>query len=563
MSTSTFKYTLIVNLFCLCIIAQAQDKTNPQQPVPTNGTPAPASGTLIEEIEIVRPYKPVLADAVKIRRNPDLKNEAPFKPVLRYNIIDKKLNLNSNIKELEAQKVAEEQQNVQNHNYVKIGAGNFNTALGEVYVNTGNDEALQTGAFFRHISQQGSLDKQQFSNQELGVFGRSITDDFALSGKLIYDRKSSFYYGFDPVAAAPIDMSKQRFSNLAVEGEIISNYSESSSFDYSANLSAYQFSNIDDARESSVLLKTYLNKEINKLNLGLNASADFTTTKDIAYKIGNNILRANPYLKIKSNSFELNIGANIVQEFGSTSRLNIFPAISAELPIIPGYASLFAGVNGDVLKGTLKDLATENPFLSKNIGIQNTLEKMNVYAGIKGNASAEFGYKVMAWYKTMEDFQLFINNPALINRFDAIYDKGQSEIFGIEGEVNLRASDVITLSGKAQIFNYKLATETDAWFKPNLRVTSNARAQVNQKVFIDAELLFQSESLARLNAPGGGFAYRTVKSFIDLSAGAEYSVNKNIGVYIRANNMLGQSYQRYLYYPKLGLTLLGGVNYKF
>lgn len=562
MSTSIFKYTLIVNLFCLCVLAQAQDKKNPQQQTPAAGTPAPAS-TLLEEIEVVRPYKPVLADAVKIRRNPDLENEVPFKPALSYNIIDKKLNLNSNIKELQAQRMADEQQHILNHNYVKIGAGNFNTALGEIYVNTGNDEALQTGAFFKHVSQQGSLDKQQFSNQELGVFGRSISDDFALSGKLIYDRKSTYFYGFDPLVAAPADMSKQRFSNIAAEGEIISNYSKSSSFDYSANVSAYQFSNIDDARESSVLVKTYLNKEISKFNLGLNASADLTTTKDIAYKIGNNILRANPYLKIKSNSFELNIGANIIQEFGTNSRLNIFPAVSAELPIIPGYASLFAGVNGDVLKTSLKDLASENPFLSKNIGIQNSLEKMNVYAGIKGNASAEFGYKVMAWYKTMEDFQLFVNNPALINRFDVIYDKGQSEIFGLEAEISLRASDILSLSGKAQIFDYKLATETEAWFKPSLRLISNAKAQINQKVFIDAELLFQGESLARVNAAGGTFANKTMKGFIDLSAGAEYKVNKNIGVYIRANNLTGQSYQRYLYYPKLGLTVLGGVNYTF
>ena len=559
MSTSIFKYTIIVNLFCLSVLAQAQDKKDQPQTNP----PASASGTLIEEIEVIRPYKPVLADAVKIRRNPDLKNDTPFKPALRYNIIDKKLNLNTNIKELEAQKMADEQPSVLNHNYVKIGAGNFNTALGEVYLNTSDDEALQTGAFFKHVSQQGSLDKQQFSNQELGIFGRSISDNFALSGKLMYDRKSTFFYGFDPVSSVPADMSKQRFSNIAAEGEIVSNYSESSSFDYSAHLSAYQFSNIDDARESSVLFKTYLNKEISKFNLGLNASADFTATKDIAYKIGNNILKANPYLKIKSNSFELNIGANIVQEFGTKSRLNIFPAVSAELPIIPGYASLFAGVNGDVLKGTLKDLASENPFLSKNIGIQNSLEKINIYAGIKGNASAEFGYKVMAWYKTMEDLQLFVNDPTSINRFNAIYDNGESEIFGLEAEINLRASDVVTLSGKAQVFDYKLASETEAWFKPNLRLISNARAQINQKVFIDAELLFQGESLARLNAAGGAFAYKTMKAFIDLSAGAEYSVNKNIGVYIRANNLTGQSFQRYLYYPRLGLTVLGGVNYKF
>ncbi|MFA6946042.1 MAG: TonB-dependent receptor [Pedobacter sp.] len=559
MNTPAFKYTLLFSLFCLSVLVKAQDKKDQNQPNPAN----PAGGTLLEEIEVVRPYKPVLADAVKIRRNPDLNNTAPYKPAQSYSIIDKKLDLNSNIKELQAQKMADEQQAVLNNNYVKIGAGNFNTALGEVYVNTGRDEALQSGAFFKHISQQGSLDKQQFSNQEFGLFGRSITDTYALSGRLIYDRKSTNFYGFNPLSAAPADMNKQRFSTIGAEGELVNKFAESSVFNYSANVNAYQFSNIDDARESSVLLSGSLIKEISKFSLGLNAAADFTSTKDISYKTGNNILRANPYIKLRGSSFELNLGVNIVQEFGTKGRLNIFPAISVELPVIPGYAVLFGGLNGDVLKTSLKDLASENPYLSKNIAIQNSLEKMNVYAGIKGNASAEFGYKVMAWYKTMDDLQLFVNNPSLINRFDAVYDNGKSNIFGIEGEITVKASDILSLSGKAQIFEYTMATEKEAWFKPRIRLISNARTQINQKVYIDAELLFQGETYARLNGSGGTFTSQAIKGFIDLSAGAEYKVNNNIGVYLRANNLTGQSYQRYLYYPKLGMTILGGVNYRF
>lgn len=556
MNIPSFKYTLIVSLFCLSLTAAAQDKKN-------ETPPNPQTGTLIDEIEVIRPYKPVLADAVKIRRNPDLNNTKPFKPVLSYTIIDKKLDLNSNIKELQAQKMSDEREAVLSNNYVKIGAGNFNTALGEVYVNTGRDEALQAGAYFRHLSQQGNLDKQQFSNQEAGVFGRSVAEAYSLSGRLTYDRRSTFFYGFDPVSSTPADKNRQRFSTIAAEGEVMNNYSEASRFNYAASIKAYQFSNIDDARESSFLISGSINKEIKLLNFGLNASADLTSTKDLSYKVGNNLLRANPYVRFQSSGFELNLGVNIVQEFGTKGRLNIFPAVSAEFPVVTGYAILFGGVNGDVLKTSLKDLASENPFMSKNIAIQNSVEKMNVYAGVKGNAGAEFGYKIMAYYKTIDNLQLFVNNPILINRFDAIYDNGNSKIFGLEGEMNVKASDVLNISGKAQIFNYDLATEKEAWFKPTLRLISNARAQINQKLFLDAELLFQGESYARLNGTAGSYTSRTLKGFLDLSAGAEYKINNKTGVYLRANNLTGQSYQKYLFYPKLGLTVLGGINYSF
>ena len=73
----------------------AQDKPAEKKPEP--------SGTLSEEIEVVRPYKPVLANAAKIRRNPDLTTAPIFKPVLSYQILDRKLELNTDIRQLQYQ----------------------------------------------------------------------------------------------------------------------------------------------------------------------------------------------------------------------------------------------------------------------------------------------------------------------------------------------------------------------------------------------------------------------------------------------------------------------------
>ena len=553
------KYTLLISFVYLSVAAQAQDKKDtPATPGTTTGTT-----TITDEIEVVRPYKPVLADAVKIRRNPDMDNTKPFKPVLSYSIVDKKLELNSNIKELQAQKMQDEQGRILNNNFVKIGAGTFNTANGEIYINNGQDQALQTGAYFKHLSQQGSLEKQQFSNQTLGIFGRSINDSFTLSGKLGYDRKSTFFYGFDPASSIPVDKSKQRFGIIEANGEIAGNYSESSTVDYRAGIRLYQFSDINSARESSVLLNAQISKKVSLAYLGLNASADFTNSKDSAYKLGNHLLRANPFVRFKKDNYDIHIGANIVQEFGTSARMNIFPAVSADFSVIPGYAVLFGGLNGDVLKTSLKELSVENPFINKNLNLKNSVEKINAYAGIKGNTGAPFGYKIMAYYKSIEDMQLFVNNPTEINRFDLTYDNGKSTVVGIEGELDVKATDVLTIGGKAQIFKYDMASEAEAWFKPTFRVSSNASLQLNKKVFLDGELLFQGETPTRIAGPAGSFTIGSLKSFIDLSAGAEYRVNDKIGIYLRANNLTAQTYQRYLYYPKLGLTIFGGFNYSF
>ena len=91
MNSSIIKYTLALHFLVSSTGAFAQDKKDIKQPAGQDKKQDPPKGAITEEIEVVRPYKPVLADAVKIRRNPDLEENRPFKPVLSYTIQDKKL----------------------------------------------------------------------------------------------------------------------------------------------------------------------------------------------------------------------------------------------------------------------------------------------------------------------------------------------------------------------------------------------------------------------------------------------------------------------------------------
>ena len=55
----------------------------------------------LDSFDIVRDYRPILADAVKIRRSPDMSNKREYMPKLNYgNVPDKKLDINTGLKEL-------------------------------------------------------------------------------------------------------------------------------------------------------------------------------------------------------------------------------------------------------------------------------------------------------------------------------------------------------------------------------------------------------------------------------------------------------------------------------
>ncbi|HEY1025826.1 MAG TPA: hypothetical protein VGE26_11720 [Sphingobacteriaceae bacterium] len=550
------KYTLTVNLAFLAATVFGQEKKAEPQAV-------------TEEIEVVRPYKPVLADAVKIRRSPDLNTNEPFKPSLSYNILDKKLELNTDIRELKAQKLADEKPALLRNHYAKVGVGNLNTGLAEIYLNTGDDEALQAGFFAKHLSQSGGdLSKQQLSNQQFGLFGRSIADNLTYAGRLTFDRRSTYFYGLNSALPAPsADPGKQRFNTLEAEGELYNNYSEASDkLNYGLKLNGYMFGNISEGRENSLALTGYFNKAFNNFNFGFNASADFTGAKDELYSLGNHILRGNPYVKFRGNGFLLNVGLNIANEFGDRNRTNVFPSASIEVPIATEYAIIFGGVKGDVVKTSLKELTYENPFLDNNIALMNAVEKTNVYGGIKGNAGSGFGFRMMAYLKKTDNMPLFVNNPGTPSRFLMTYDGGESKVAGIEGELSIKASDVFTLTGKAQANHYDMATEEEAWFKPGLKVSGTGRLQVNKKLGFDAEVVYNGDSYAKVIDPlssSQANEISRVKSFIDLSAGGEYRINNKLGTYLRVNNIFGTQYQQYLYYPKFGTNIFAGFNYSF
>lgn len=531
--------------------------------------------TIAEEIEVVRPYKPVLAEAVKLRRSPDLNDVKTYKAKFNYGLTDRRLELNSDINKLQAQQVAEERKSVLVNNYVKAALGTSASTLAEAYINIGRDEALQAGGFFRHFGQEGKLNGQKFNQQEFSVFGRSIADQFTLSGRVNYQRNGLYFYGQDKnnsfLNATP---EKQAFNFFEAEGEIASKYTtDENALSYAAKVNGYVWGDRFNAKENSVVLNGYLNKRISSFNLGLATSLEMGKTKDLALSVNNNLLKLNPYIRLQANGIKINAGINFVQEFGSFSETRIFPAITADFTLIPDYLQLFGELKGDVNRNSLKQLTDENPFLTDNIEIQNTIEKLSVTGGIKGTGGPGFGYKVKVYHKELEQLPLFVNNFNAPNQFDVIYDFGTTKLLGLEGELSVQVSNSLKWTGKVNLENYKSATETESWFKPQLRVSSNLLYNFNDKLSFNAAVALQNDSKAKLYTAQPDAPYvipnranesvLNVKGFVDFGVGAAYKINNKFSVFVKANNLLNNTNGRFLYYQPVGVNAFGGLTYSF
>lgn len=579
MKLSKLIYTTAFLLTAGTLTLQAQDKKTTdkktEKKTEKKAEERPDEKAVSEEIEVVRPYKPILAEAVKLRRSPDLNDVKTYKARFNYSLTDRKLELNSDINKLYAQEVASEKQTEIINNYVKGGLGSSGTILGEAYINMGRDEALQAGGFFRHFSQEGNLKNQKFNQQQFSVFGRSIGDQVTLSGRVNYERKGLYFYGYDE--SNPLrnpDPARQSFNFIEAEGEVVNKYNaDEDALSYAAKINGYVWGDQLSAKESSVVINGYLNKRISSFNLGLASSVEFGNTKDVLTSVKNNIFRLNPYIRLQTNGVKITAGINYVQEFGTVSAGRIFPAVTADFTLIPDYLQIFAEVKGDVNRNSMKELTDENPFLNSNILIKNSIEKLSFSAGIKGTGGPGFGYKARVYRKEITDMPLFVNNYTDFNKFDVIYDFGNMKLLGLEGELSVQVSDQLKWTGKINLEDYKPSSEQYSWFKPQLRISSNLLYNITDKIGFNASVAIQDASNAKVytSAPANPYlipnpAFETVtniKGYVDLGIGATYKINTRFAAFAKANNLLNTKYSRYLYYQAIGVNVFGGITYSF
>jgi len=531
--------------------------------------PEKNGGSLSEEIVVTTAYKPVLADAVKIRRNPDLEDKTPFKAPLSYKPIDKRLELNSNIKQMDAMKMPAELDSTLYNNYVRAGLGSLKTTFGELYINNGRDAALQTGAYFKHFAQQGNLYKQKQSKDEVAVFGKSIGNVNSLSGRIMYNRLGSNFYGYDTYnPPTTLDVAKQHFSTLGAEGELVKNYKDvPNDFTYALKAKGYLFSDAFHARENNLVLSGFINQTIKQFYTGLNASIDVSTQKDSPYSLSNNLVRLNPYLKFQGENYKIDAGVNIVSEFGFSSRFFIFPAAKLEFQVIPKYVRLFAEAKGDVNRSSLRDFFEINPFLGQNLTIKNSVDQLDLAAGLKGMLAPGLGFKATFFRNDVKNLPLMLSNFNFANgynRFTVVYDDGRAKISGFTGELDYKASDDVDVFGKIEFRDYKLATEAQPWNLPKFILTAGTNLHITDKISLNGTLLLRGDAKDKTTTATSTDALLVnIKSFADINAGAQYKVNNRIGIFLQVNNLLATGYQNWLYYPNYGFNIFGGVSYGF
>ncbi|MCB9284392.1 MAG: hypothetical protein H6563_09990 [Lewinellaceae bacterium] len=518
-----------------------------------------------ENVTVLKNFEAQLLDAERINVDPTLPAPDTVRSEQVYRLPYRELNIDYPPPSIRPYGMRREKMADSYHGIIRAGGGFPNSLYGNGSFRYLFEDKMDLGIHINHHSASyKKLENQRFSNTDAGLEGTYYFDQgFAVNAGLGYDQKNVFFYGYnlDPnfsdTIMIPADDVHQRFSTIRLHGGIFNGERTVADFNYKAHLDAYFLNDSYASKEKGFDLKIEGTKWFaEKHSLDVLLRTDFTFFEDtISKKLHNFYLI--PAFTFHADAFSLKLGVNITSH---NDKFDYFPDALFTLNILGSQLAAFAGAEGTLQKNTFQSLTTYNPFLVSRPDLRNT-RVMHFFGGVKGNVSI-FEYSGQVGYKRTRDLALFQlqENPLIPahRRFDVLYDT--VSIININGSLIVNLIEGLRIMGTVNQNIYTTTQQEKAWYLPALSINGAVQyTTLEDKLVVRGEV-FLENGVPYLNQEGKA---DNLNALFDVSLGAEYFFTKNIGAFLKVNNLADNQRQRWLYYPTYGINALAGVSARF
>jgi hypothetical protein len=217
-----------------------------------------------------------------------------------------------------------------------------------------------------------------------------------------------------------------------------------------------------------------------------------------------------------------------------------------------------AGWIGNYIANSFRTLSGENPYMQDPTFLNNT-KQTQYYGGIKATLGNHFSFNARAAFITFNNMPLFIND-SLDGKSFYIKNERRIDDLQIHGDMNFINQDKFTLTAGLDLNTYTgLLDNAKAWELYPLKVTGSLRWNAFKQVLIKGDIAAFSGAKALLNYGLNNGLEKNMKGGTDISAGAEFKINKQFSAWLDLDNLLNSKYERWNNYPVYGLQVIGGI----
>jgi hypothetical protein len=524
-----------------------------------------------EEIEIYKDSKVVLPQANRIFEKISKVGDSTRKAI-RYEFVERKLPVQTPAFSPEVTMPQDgdsktDAKAAKHSNIVRAGIGNYGHTFFEAHAGIPLGEDNYHGIYIKHNNfRLGPVGANYSGSSQnlVKVHSRTSFDAVKLEGALGWERRGFDFYGFVPrnydFPESQIFNSWNKFNFIGT----ISNSNKDSKIDYQfkSNLS-YLFSHL---KANELVWKGTLNA-VFPVTEELSAILDGTLVlaqRQDSTTLYRNLYKIRPTFQYKTDKFTITAGLNVIndREKNTFNSSYFFPIVKLDVQPIQG-VKVFLGYEGDVYANNLTSYLLETPWLNRFIQLKNTRKTNDFYAGAKASLQNGLDLEAKISYANYKDFYVFNNSRIDSSRLEVLYsdDSTTVKVTNFTAQAGYQIPDMFRTNLKFDVNVFGgLGNLKTAWHRPTFSATWNNTFTVKQKLLVSSDLYFMS------GMQGKNFqTNKEIKldAIIDLNFKFTYLISDHFDVFVSANNVLSNNYQRYLYYPTQGVNFLGGLSYSF
>ncbi|MDF1696429.1 MAG: hypothetical protein P1U56_11375 [Saprospiraceae bacterium] len=517
----------------------------------------------VDQVEVIKAFEANLMDAKKVFLRPSIKPTIPVEKTYNYDITIVPLNIEYPDPVIRPLAMNPDPPKPVKKFYSRLGYGDLNSPYADIsFHNQKGDEYDYTvSGHYYGADDSEVVDFRKFYESELNInFGYRLGENHKLTADLQggYDRRNLYdttiINGPDPIEG--LDIERNIIKTQAAIG--IQNIERTdANFNYGFKLTGQRIKldGLLDSDEAGIGLNIFVDNKLSSF-LSLYVKGDgslHTISLSTGGSNDRNAFSANPGLQLSLGNFMLDAAADIFVDDFQTSP---FVDIKASYSLMDNNLQIYAGANQVAIANTLWNHYLNNPFVSSFIPIRKTTLSKQFFGGISGKMKDFITFNFMGgyadikdqfYYDDVADFRLWVRHTDMTNVFiNANIEFNLTKNVSLGANVSQNFFSPEEIDRLPNTPEYKYSGYSKVRLLDN-RIVFSADLNLMDKIsYIDN---FGNELLGN--------------SQIDLSLGVDINMTDNVGIWLRANNLLDREYLRFSNYPEFGRNILGGLLFKF
>lgn len=522
---------------------------------------AQKDSTKTQTIDITSSFRPVLRNAVKINFYGSQLQADTSRPTLNYNIPSQ--NLFYAYQPIALRPLALEQDTnlyLGGRNFVKAGFGSYSTPYLAAGFSFGDGKKSLVNITGDYIGSKGKdIEFQDYSILNVKAAGSIFTAKNEVYATASLSRRDYNLYGYDHTAFTyDKEDVRQQLQDIGVSIGARNIAGNNLGIKYDPSIQLNLFSNDKRLNETTIAVNVPVEKKIgDELTIMAAFKGEFANyrTKNMSpsnLQFNNNLIQLAPAVEYKTKLVKIHGGLTPVWNDGDFEWL---PDIYAEVQLQEKVFMLQGGWVGRYIQNTYRNLSAMNPYLLPITSYNNTKE-VEYYGGIKASLGKHFNFNAKAGLVRYTDLPLFINDTATDMKGFVVSNERNINNFRVHGDLAYINQDKFTVTAGLTFNGYTGMKDNDkAWHTIPMEFTSSLRWWAFDRFLLKGDFYFfnggkyLSKNNGSMSLDGG----------TDLSAGAEYKINKQFSAWVNLNNILNDKYERWHNYQVYGLNVTGGI----